>query len=503
MRLHQKKAVSFLRVQTAFLMNILHDIIGVMNKEEIRHYKLFINRTEKENRKDEILFDNIKKQYPEYDEDKLLRKLYSAGNKNALYRLKNRVLGDVGKSLSVNYYDADSLNYISGNLGLSRLFKDKGQYSICFYYLKRAEKRAIEKEHIDWLEIIYSDFIQLSHETLTINPEEYIIKRKENRAKLVKVQEIDDVLAALIYRIRTSQNFAKQNTEILELLQKTVKDYSGSKDIKNSPVLRFKIYNSVSRILLQQQNFVSLEKYLLKTFNEFSKEKLFNQGNHDTKLQMLTYLINSLFKNGKVDVSLRYAERLKEAMDEYHGMLRDKYQFYYYNSLVINYSVKNIDKAIEILHQAKGNNVIKKLPMYNVFVYLNLAVLNFGKGEFREALKNLVKPLLEDSFNKLDEAFRFKLAVFELMIRYELKDYDYLEHKAGRLRKEYKSLLKDPGYHDQFEMVSILEKMIRSENIRRDKPLIKEIRDLIRTKEASPGSDVVNYINWLKSKAGL
>ena len=44
---------------------------------------------------------------------------------------------------------------------------------------------------------------------------------------------------------------------------------------------------------------------------------------------------------------------------------------------------------VAILHEAKNNEVVKKLPMYNVFVYLNLAVLNFGKGLFKEALKNL------------------------------------------------------------------------------------------------------------------
>jgi tetratricopeptide (TPR) repeat protein len=333
-----------------------------------------------------------------------------------------------------------------------------------------------------------------------VNPEDYINKRKENRLKLNKMQEIDNILAALIYRIKTTQNYAKQNTKILELLQTTVNDFSKSREVKNSPVLRFKIYDSVSRILLQQQNYISLEKYLVKTYKEFSAEKLFTQGNHDTKLQMLTYLINSLFKNQKIDLSLEYAGQLRDAMNEYNGMLNDKYLFYYYNSLVINYSVKDIDKAIEILQEAKNNTVIKKLPMYNVFVYLNLAVLNFGKGEYRESLKSLVKPLLEDAFSNLDEAFRFKLAVFELMIRYELNDFDYLEHRIERLKKEYRILLKQAGYKNQQLMISIIEKMIRTDNLNKDKALIKQMNILIAEKENPQDSDIVNYGNWLKKK---
>lgn len=473
-----------------------------MNKEEIRHYKLFINRTEIEDRKDELLFDHIKKQYPDYDENKIQKKLYSSGDKNALYRLKNRLIDDIGKSLSVQYHQSGILNIISNNLLLARLFSQKGQYKIAFHYLNKAERKAAEKENLDWLDIIYGDFIKLSHETLDINPEEYIRKRKENRSKLNKMQEIDDILAALIYRIRTSQNFSKQNSEILELLQKTVNDFSKSKEVKTSPVLRFKIYDSVSRILLQQQNFISLEKYLLKTFKEFSSEDLFSRNNHDTKLQMLTYLINSLFKNEKFDESLEYAEKLKTAIQEYNGMLRDKYLFYYYNSLVINYSVKNIDKAIEILHEAKSDEIIKKLPMYNVFVYLNLAVLNFGKDNYKEALKNLVKPLFEDAFSNLDEAFRFKLAVFELMIRYELKDYDYLEHRTERLKKEYKNIIGKAEYRNQFQMIAILEKMMVTENVKKDKELIKQINGIINEKQLSQDSDIINYAGWLKKKTG-
>jgi hypothetical protein len=484
-------------------MNILPEVIGNMTKEEIRNFKLFLNRTEKATvRKDEQLFDFIRKQFPEYDESKILKRLYESDDKNALYRLKNRLFEDIGKSLTLHYYDATEYNIILNFLFLSRLFQNKGQTQTAFYYLTKAFRKANENEQLEWLDIIYGEFIRLSHETIEINPEEYILKRKENRSKLSKMQEIDDILAALIYRIKVSQNFAKENTEILQLLQRTINDFAKSKEVKNSPVLRFKIYQSVSRILLQQQDYKSLEKYLLKTFEEFSKEKLFNKNNHDTKLQMLTYLINSLFKNKKIDLSLEYVDLLKSAMLEFGKVLYDKYLFYYYNSLVINYSVKNTDKAIEILNEAKENSSIKKLPIYNVFVYLNLAVLNFDKKNFKEALKSLVKPMMQDAFKHLDEAWHLKLAVFELMIRFELLDFDYLEHKSERIKKEYSALLKKEEYSRQKQMVTAIDKMVKSDGIKKDKQLLKEINLLLEGElsNSSSDSDIINYSDWLKMK---
>src|SRR5688500_3638440 len=117
-------------------MNILQEIIGRMNKEEIRLFKLFINRTEVEyERKDAQLFNFIRKSYPEYDEEKIFRKLYDAKDKNALYRLKNRLLEDLGKSLALQYFGETDFNIIIFNITLSRLFYEKGQANTAFYFL--------------------------------------------------------------------------------------------------------------------------------------------------------------------------------------------------------------------------------------------------------------------------------------------------------------------------------------------------------------------------------
>lgn len=484
-------------------MNTLPEVIGSMTKEEIRNFKLYLNRTEHSGeRKDTQLFDHIRKTFPNYDEEKIFRKLYDGDDKNSLYRLKNRLFDDIGRSLCVHHLSHGDENLIQYNLLLSRIFKEKGHTQLSSFYLHKAAKRARESELPDWLDTIYGDFIKLSHDTLEINPEEFIQLRKKNREQLNKIQEIDDILAALIYRIKVSQNFAKQNTEILKLLQNTVNDFSKNKEVKTSPVLRFKIYHSVSRILLQQQDYKSLEKYLLKTYTEFSEEKLFSKNNHDTKLQMLTYLINSLFKNKKIESSLQYTDLLKVAMKEYNGIYYEKYLFYYYNSLVINYAVKDIRKAIEILQEARDNAVIRKLPVYNVFIYLNLAVLYFENKQYKEALKNLVKPMTQDAFQQLDSAWHLKLSVFELMLRYELGDQDYLEHRLERIRKDYHELLKSAEYARQRVMLQAIEVMSNDGQFKKAKPVKSKLENWMKKElaDSSTDTDIINYTDWLQAK---
>jgi AraC-like DNA-binding protein len=484
-------------------MKILQNMIGFMNKEELRHFKLFANRTNaSSDRKDLLLFDYIRHSFPEYDEDRIQEKLYGKKDKNTLYRLKNRLLDDVSRSLALQYFETTDYNLILNYIALARLFQARNQSEIAVHFLTRAEKKAFDLELFDLLDLIYNELIRLSQETLEINPQVYIPRRKMNRAKLNLLQEIDDILADVVYKIKTSQNFASKNYFLLEDLQKKVSHFSKDREFRNSTQLRFKVYQSISRIMLQKQDFRSLEKYLLKTFAEFEKQQLFNKSNHETKLQMLTYLINSLFKNRKFVLSLDYTGRLKKAMEEFGGMLHEKYLFYYYNSLVINYSQKDLTKAIETLHEARENPVIRKLPSYIVFIYINLATLNFDKRDFKQAIRNLVKLCMEPGFKNLDVGLRFKVHVAELIIRYELEDFDFVEHKLEQLRKDFSKELQKTEYTRQQKLMDIIHDMIQSGSLRGNKPLVQKINKLLqaRNSDEQAQNDLINYNEWLKSK---
>lgn len=484
-------------------MNVLPEIVSLLNKEEIRGFKLFANRTNASGgRKDILLFDHLKKHGGE-DEEKIFNKLYEGGDKNAFYRLKNRLLEDIGISLSVLHYNAGDFNYVLNNYLLAKLFISKNKWLIAMFYMNKAEKRAKEIESFELLDMLYNEYIKLSHEVLDINPEEYINKRKQNRIQLNTLQEIDDVLAAVIYRVKVSQNFGKGNEKINELLSKTVNAYTHSKEVKNSPLLRFKIYHSLSRILLQQHNYKALEKYLLKTYGEFSKEELFTRNNHDTKLQMLTYISNTLFKNNKIEESLVYADKLRNAMNEFGGLLHDKYLFFYYNIQVNNYARANVEKAIEILDEAKEQKVIQSHPVYIGFVYLNLAVSYFGIKNYKAALKSIVRLYMLESYKALDATLRLKIAFVELMIRFELGDLDFVEQRVSQLKKEFKKEFALPEFENEGQFLKIIISLVNTPLVRSDKKTLTMIKDFIaKLHKAGRGEEenIINYADWLASK---
>jgi hypothetical protein len=477
-------------------MNELYHIISVLNREESRNLKIFLNRTNASgNRKDVALFDFAKKNESNIDESKIVKQLYNKNDKNTFYRLKNRLQNDINKSLLLLNYNKSTYNNVINQMSLAKLFQQKGSYAIAFSYLKKAESRAMKNEFFDLLDLIYSDLIRLSHESVEFNPIEYIDKRKQNHKSLHVLQEIDDVLAALIYRVKISQNFSTHNYQFTEMLQKTINDYVDNDEVKKSAKLRFKIYHSISRILLQQNDFTSLEEYLQKTYYEFLSKNLFDKSNHETKLQMLTYLVNALFKNGKIETSLQKAEELYQAMREYNGLLFDKYLFYYYNSLVINYQVTDKQKAIEVLLEAKTKKAIQELPMFIVFIYLNLSVFYFDLKNFSAARKNLAKLKQEESFNALDNVFQLKIGVTELQVFYELGDIDLFDYQLNIVQKDFAVLLKKKEYQRENLFIRILSNL---DNVNIGKE-IKEFLGLY-SDEGVADNDIIDYNVWLKSK---
>jgi hypothetical protein len=481
-------------------MDILTQIIGSMNKEEVRFFKLFEAGMTSDDRKDLYLFNYIRSHPEDYDEQIIFEKLYGKGSKNPFYRLKNRLLYDIARSLHLQHFEKEENISAMNLLSLAHLFLLKNKPDIAGYFLKRAEKKAQKSGSLELLDIIYGEYIKLSQAKTAINPEIYIAKRKKNREQIDLLRQLDDILALVTYQLRITQNFKPGKNPVLDLLQKTVNKVSKNRKLLQSPELRFRLYHSVSQLLLQRRDYVSLESYLLNIYREFEKEKLFGKSNHDTKLQILTYIVNALFKNGKYRESLRFAELLRKNMEGFHHLLYDKYFFFYYNALVINYSKLDPHKAINILEDLKENSKIKTNGFYMVFVYLNLIVLNFDLKEYRTAIRYLNKLYLLNDYRTTDISIRFRIAMAELIIRYELKDFDLLEYKILRARKEFQNYLALPENEKDREFIRLLRKIINAADFRKDKKLVEQVRKFLTAYPADEADDheIISYNGWLR-----
>ena len=137
-------------------MNILLQTIKSLNKEEIRYYKIFSNRTHNApGRKDTALFEEIRRNSQDYDEKKIRKKMYGDNNNN-FYQLKNNLLNAINKSIVSQHTDKENNTSLYNIVLLSRIYKRKGSIDLSYHYLKKAEKITIKIETFEIISMIYS-----------------------------------------------------------------------------------------------------------------------------------------------------------------------------------------------------------------------------------------------------------------------------------------------------------------------------------------------------------
>ena len=375
-------------------MKDLEQIISALSKDEIRFYKLFVNRTnsnKNKSRKDVELFDFIRKGKTEdLSTKKILNKL-SISNSNNYYQLKNRIYNDLNNSMTWQHISKDKQSLSFSYILLSRVFKNKGELDLSFNYLLKAEKIALKDDLYEILSIIYTEIIELSHELISIDIDRFISLKNHNINILREIDQIDMLLAKIMYDIKTKQNFSLSDVSITNLIEEKIINTRQNKILINSRRFKLRLFKMYSRILLQKQDFKTLEKFLLSSYTDFIKDKFFERNNHDEKLTLLTYLVNCLYENKKYKSSLKYVKDLRRSMKEYDGFLEEKYMFYYYNALVLNYGKTDKSKSLETLKEASKNELINKIPAYTSFIYLKYFINIFSNKSLQLSTKKYFK----------------------------------------------------------------------------------------------------------------
>ena len=485
-------------------MDILNQIIEKLSKEEIRNFKLFYGRsTTADDRKDLALFNYIRSSGEKFDEQKAIKKLeYSAENKNNYYRLKNRLIEDIGDSLLLLHTHKNELYELLQFVQLFYIYYSRNLYKTCLFYLRKAERLANSIENYELLDVVYANFIRLSANMIEIEPSVYIEKRSANALIIGNLRELDDILATLSYRLKVSQNFGSQDKDLLKQLQGKVRDISKRTTSGFGKNLEARIYHALSKIFLQQHNYPALEKLVKETYQKFEKENWFDKSNHELKLQMLTYCANALYKNQKFKESLEYAEKLGEEIQAFGKLHFEKYLFFYYNARYLNYSELEPQHALKVLDEFEKEMRKKENTYYDFFIYLNRAATLYDIGRYKDSLKSLVRLYINDSYEKADKSFKLKIEVSELIITFESGDTETLQYRLAQVKKTFASLKNEPQFKRDFEIIQLIEDMSQAADYRRDEKIQKKIAQMLKAKfdAVEADAEIIKYQRWLGEK---
>ncbi|OFY67718.1 MAG: hypothetical protein A3H98_14770 [Bacteroidetes bacterium RIFCSPLOWO2_02_FULL_36_8] len=481
----------------------LSDIIKNLNKEEIRHYKIFTTRIEtQEERKDIKLFDLLKSGEYKDEDEALIQKIYPDGNRNAFYRLKGRLLREIEKSQLVLYDELDERIKIINSINLARIYTYKRAYRHALFLLIKAEKSSVEFKYYDLLDMIYNQMIEISDRIDSPDPAEIIRKREENDIHYQVVKESQYIISSLKHELKKT-NFSSRKTNITEKLQHLLAELKVKEETYKLPEVRHQIFTCVSEILLQKQEFKTLEEFLLKSWSDFEKSNYFNISNHEQKITLLGWIINTLFKNKKFTESLHWTDILLTELESFNKLLFKKYIFIYHNGLVINYASLNRNKeAIALLEGLKEDPAYKGISFYDLFLYLNLATLYFSEQDLSKAVKNLSMILRKDKYDKLEPQIQMQITFIEVIIHFDLDNKEYIFNRIAEMKRSFRSLLTLEAYERELKFLKLLRDFLRFPEPFSNKKVRKGIEQFLSIPyKLEPGSNEgINYNAWLLSK---
>ena len=413
---------------------MLSELVKSLNKEEIRHFKLVSQSVKNSSsRLDLELFDTIR--YG--DGEGAFRVKKYPGNDNAFYRLKNRLQSKIAKSLLL-LHSSDNLHHETLEFVLlAKLWHGRGRHELAYFFLRKAEKKANDLDNYDYINIIYQEYIELAYHITEIPLEEIVSRQKKVLEKQQKINELNNVLAIVKHQLRRTQNLIKGNKEIEDLLRDVVERYSTDQSLKSSFQFRYSIFQAITQFLLQQEKYGALVEFVETAISEFDSDGLFSKVNHESKLQMMIYLINASFKSKDHEKSLKYTESFYDEMLRFGGAYHKKYLFFYYQSLVINFSDSQPQKAVRILEEIRDDRDFVSDPYLAQFIHLNLVIINFKLEIYDKSLASINDLHRSKFFAQFDQSFQREMRILRLVILYQLEDYE----KVIELGKEMISVL--------------------------------------------------------------
>lgn len=473
---------------------MLEKLVKSLNKEEIRHFKLISQSVKNSsNRLDIELFDAIRYGAGESE----FRQLHYKENDNAYYRLKNRLHNRIARSLLL-LHSADDLHHETLEfILLAKLWHGRGGHELAHFYLKKAEKKAVELDNYDYITIIYQEYVKLSYHIKEIPLEELIVKQKDVLAKQQKINELNNVLAIVKYQLRRTQNLIKGNKQIEDLLREVVEKYSTDDYLKSSFQFRHSIFQAITQFLIQQEKYEALVEFVENSIMEFESDGLFSKANHESKLQMLIYLINASFKATDHQKSLKYTESFYDEMLRFGGQYHKKYLFFYYQSLVINFSGSQPQKAIRILKEIRDDNDFVSDPYLAQFIHLNLVIINLKLENYKESLMSIDELLNSQFFSQFDRSFQEEIHLLKLIILYELEEFELVQRRGN----EVLSLMEKSGCADGFHQsyTRVLIWLAKRDDFKVSKSLKEQCRvELGEFLDEGDSSSVFGFISWIE-----
>jgi len=187
-------------------------------------------------------------------------------------------------------------------------------------------------------------------------------------------------------------------------------------------------------------------------------------------------------------------------MDEFGGMLADKYFIFYNSALVYANSRINLPEAIRMLEDTIRNPALEKHPLYSLVVRLNLVLCYYESRLFEKASKGVAKLYIHPAYEIADPYFKVKIGITDIILKITLDRWDAALPRIRQVQKDFEHHLNDDvSYAKVNSFLGIMQGIARRDGDLNASTNQKIANWLEAYKNQEAETEVIQYYNWLQT----
>lgn len=441
-------------------MDIVESVIFSLTSDEVRRFKILSNRFKADDEKKLIvLFDAIRSEKYADDDSVLVTELYGENTpktRNTYYRLRNKLVDNIEKSLVFYHFKYKDSIHAYYDIQLSIMFRERGNYKMALYFLKKAEKKAKALDQFNILEQIYEEYTRLAIKDIEIDIAGKLDERKENLKKVQILRKNTEAIARITQTLKSS-NFSRNKASVIELLDETRESVEASAEIFKSSEGKIQIFRTVSALLLQKEAYDQLVEYLDQTILDFETNKLFSNDTHSIRLLMRIWLIISLFKVYRLERAAAELVTLEKEMKMYSKQNYFTYLFNYYNIKINLLKAQGkLPEAAKLIREALSQKELRTSGDNHIFLLRSLADHQFNSQRFQDAVGTLARLKAEPAYKKMDHEIRMFVEIFEMITHLEAGDLKHIPNNFKVFKRSFRATLKAEDHAGTKKFLDIL-----------------------------------------------
>lgn len=488
----------------------LFDLIKSLTKSEKRFFKLSssLQTGDKNYLK---IFDAVDRQ-SEYDEASIKHQFrneifikHFPSEKNHLYKL-------ILKSLRSYHADNTVSSVLKQEIKNIEILYNKALFKECNKFLMRAKKQAIEHEKfyylfelISWEKMLLEEALEDGQFTkdldTLIREEQEVIEKLRNLAAY-------HVLYSKINYVFRSGGFVRSEED------KNIVD-----EIKNHPLIRGKntaLSKRAASICYYTQGFCHLAEGDYETaYSKFMRVKdIIDENDHLRQdlakryVRTMNHIILCLIDRERYDEARDRIAELRNLSGERDfgstDVMLNIFKNATINELQVCQYTGDFDRGYEIIEEIQSGmeTYEGKLHKEQVLSFsYQIAYFHFAAGSYNKSLQWLNK-VLNDNENTLRQDVYSYARIFNLVVHYELGNYDLLEYITKSTQRYLSKRQRDYGLEKM--VIDYIRKLIRTTDETDRSELFQAFHDDVRNMVDQTDDRVVlkyfDFIRWTASK---